>query len=104
MKLKRLAALTFAMLASVAFTCAQTADETIKVDTRLVSVPVIVSDHDGRYIPNLAETDFKIFQDGTEQKIAFFAATEEPVTVAILIDTSNSTRGVLGDIKDSARS
>ena len=92
------------MLACVAMSHAQTTDDTIKVDTRLVSVPVIVSDHDGRYIPNLQQPDFKVFQDGTEQPIAFFAATEEPVTVAILIDTSQSTRGVLGDIKDSAKS
>ena len=92
------------MLACVGISRAQGVDETIKVDTRLVSVPVIVSDHDGRYIPNLLQPDFKVFQDGTEQPIAFFAATEEPVTVAILIDTSQSTHGVLGDIKDSAKS
>lgn len=91
------------MLLGIVFSSAQT-DDTIKVDTRLVSIPVIVSDRDGRYVPNLQQTDFKIFQDGAEQPIAFFAATEEPVAVAILIDTSQSTHEVLGDIKDSAKS
>lgn len=78
-------------------------DETIKVETRLVSVPVVVSDRNGRYIAGLTKRDFKLFQDGAEQTIEFFAATEEPITVALLIDTSHSTRPVLDDIKDSAR-
>ncbi len=80
----------------------RTKDETVKVDTTLVSVPVIVSDRNGRYVPNLTAADFSVFQDGTQQNIEFFAATEEPLTIALLIDTSQSTRGVLGDIKDSA--
>lgn len=79
-------------------------DETIKVETKLISVPTTVSDRNGRYIPNLTAADFQIFQDGVQQNIEFFAATEEPITVALLIDTSQSTRPVLSDIKDSAKS
>lgn len=78
--------------------------DTIKIDTRLVSVPVIVSDRNGRYVPNLAAGDFTVLQDGKPQNIEFFAATEEPLTIGLLIDTSQSTRPVLGDIKDSAKS
>ena len=80
------------------------ADDTIKVETKLVSIPTIVSDRDGRYVPNLTAADFTVFQDGAKQNIEFFAATEEPISVALLIDTSQSTRPVLGDIKDSAKS
>ena len=83
---------------------AQTIDDAIKIETRLVSVPVIVSDRNGRYIPGLTQNDFSVFQDGVEQRVEFFAATEEPLTIALLIDTSHSTRPVLDDIKDSARS
>lgn len=81
----------------------KTPDDTIRVETKLVSVPTIVSDRNGRYIPNLTQADFSIFQDGVQQSIAFFAATEEPINVALLIDTSQSTRPVLGDITDSAK-
>jgi hypothetical protein len=77
-------------------------DDVIKVNTSLVSVPVIVSDRDGRYIPDLKAVDFLITRDGTSQKIDFFASVEEPINVAILIDTSLSTRPVLGDIKNAA--
>jgi len=79
-------------------------NDLIKVDTRLVSVPVVVSDRNGRYISNLTRDDFTIFQDGVQQQIDFCATTDEPLTVALLIDTSQSTRSVLGDIKDSAKS
>lgn len=78
--------------------------ETIRIDTRLVSVPVIVSDRNGRYVPNLTAADFTVLQDGALQTIEFFGAVEEPLTIALLIDTSHSTRPVLDDIKDSARS
>ncbi|CAN5496631.1 hypothetical protein BH10ACI2_BH10ACI2_07990 [soil metagenome] len=78
--------------------------ETIRIDTRLVSVPVIVSDRNGRYVPNLTAGNFTVMHDGAKQNIDFFAATEEPLTIALLIDTSQSTRPVLGDIKDSAKS
>lgn len=86
-----------------AFSQDKAADETIKIETRLVSVPTIVSDRNGRYIPNLTKADFIVLQDGVQQNIEFFAATEEPINVALLIDTSQSTRPVLDDIKDSAK-
>jgi VWFA-related protein len=82
----------------------KTPDDAIKIETKLVSVPTIVSDRNGRYIPNLIQADFSIFQDGVQQNVEFFAAAEEPINVALLIDTSQSTRPVLGDIKDSAKS
>ncbi len=104
MKKKFAVLLGLLALAGVLSTFAQekTKDETIKVDTTLVSIPVIVSDRNGRYVPNLTVADFTVFQDGKQQNVDFFAATEEPLTIALLIDTSQSTRGVLGDIKDSA--
>ena len=79
------------------------AQETLKVDTTLVSVPVIVSDRQGRYVGDLQEKDFSLFQDGNKQPISFFAATEEPFNVALLLDTSHSTFAVINDIKHAAK-
>jgi VWFA-related protein len=77
-------------------------DEPIKVQTTLVNVPVIVSDRQGRYISGLKVGDFRLFQDRIEEKIAYFDAAEEPLNVALLIDTSKSTLPVMDDIKSAA--
>ncbi len=79
------------------------ADEVIRVNTRLVSVPVIVSDRDGRYLTGLRAEDFTLSQNGTEQKIEYFGAADEPLAIAILIDTSESAREVLDEIKAAGK-
>ncbi len=78
------------------------AGDIVRVDTTLVSIPVSVMDRDGKYIPNLTKDDFRVWEDGTEQKVAYFASTEKPFTVALLIDTSGSTINKLGEIQDAA--
>ena len=76
-------------------------DAPLKVQTTLVSVPVIVSDRNGRYIAGLKIGDFKLYHDRADQSISVFDAVEEPLNVALLIDTSKSTRPVLDDIKNA---
>lgn len=76
--------------------------DVIRVDTSLVTVPVTVMDRYGRYAPLLKRENFKIFEDGVEQKIAYFATTDQPLTVILLIDTSGSTEFRLEDIHDAA--
>ncbi|MEN3331777.1 MAG: Ca-activated chloride channel [Blastocatellia bacterium] len=83
---------------------AQAADgqEAVKLKATLVNVPVIVSDHQGRYLSGLRAEDFTLYNDHVKQNIAVFEATEEPLNVALLLDTSKSTRDVLDEIKDAA--
>src|SRR3989442_5112561 len=78
------------------------AGDVVRVDTTLVSIPVSVMDRDGKYIPNLNKQDFRIWEDGVEQQVAYFASVEKPFTVALLIDTSVSTQEKLRDIQDAA--
>ena len=80
----------------------QTAD-TITIDTNLISVPVIVSDRDNRYVANLKVDAFHLFDNQIEQKISYFDTGEEPLNVVLMLDTSLSTSGVLDDIKKAAR-
>ena len=77
--------------------------EVIKVYSNLVSVPVIVSDRNGRYISGLTEPDFKLYDNSAEQKLAYFDAAEAPLNVALLLDTSRSTEGVIDDIRKAAK-
>jgi len=74
----------------------------VRVNTTLVTVPVSVMDRNGKYIPNLRKRDFRIYEDGVEQEIAYFASVEKPFTVALVLDTSSSTRFRLEDIQDAA--
>lgn len=76
--------------------------DVVRVETTLVSIPVSVMDRDGKYIPNLRKEDFHIWEDGVEQQVAYFASTEKPFTVALLIDTSGSTKFKLDEIQNAA--
>src|SRR5882724_4157865 len=77
-------------------------DDVLKLGATLVNVPVVVSDRQGRYISGLKKDDFTVYQDGVKQKISVFATDQEPLNIALLIDTSRSTHDVLGNIKKSA--
>lgn len=76
--------------------------DVIRTDTSLVTVPVTVLDRNGRYVPQLRREQFRLMENGVEQKIAYFATTDSPFTVVLLIDTSNSTQFRLDDIQDAA--
>src|SRR5689334_18773717 len=78
------------------------AGDIIKVSTSLVTIPVSVMDRDGRYVPNLQKEDFRIWEDGTEQEVAFFQSVDQPFSVVLMLDTSPSTSFRLEDIQDAA--
>ena len=78
------------------------AGDVIKVNTTLVTLPVSVMDRDGRYVPNLQKEDFRLWEDGVEQKVAFFSSVDKPFSLVLMIDTSGSTRFRLEDIQDAA--
>ncbi|HEX8195342.1 MAG TPA: VWA domain-containing protein [Pyrinomonadaceae bacterium] len=76
--------------------------EIIKVETNLVTLPVSVLDRDGRFISNLEQQDFQIFDNGAQQKIEYFQSVESPFTVILLIDVSPSTQYHIEEIQDAA--
>lgn len=78
------------------------AGDIIRVSTTLVTLPVSVMDRDGRYIPNLQKEDFRIWEDGLEQEVAFFASVDKPFSVVLMLDTSPSTQFRLEEIQDAA--
>jgi VWFA-related protein len=74
----------------------------IRVNTTLITMPVTAMDRDGRYVPNLQKEDFRIWEDGVEQDVAFFQSVDKPFSVVLMLDTSPSTKFRLEDIQDSA--
>ncbi|MGI8468329.1 MAG: VWA domain-containing protein [Pyrinomonadaceae bacterium] len=93
------------LLVSANFTTAQETpdDAPIKVDTLLFTIPLTVSDKNGRAVSGLKKEDFTVYQDNALQQIEFFFNEESPMNVAVLIDTSGSTEPVLGKIQKAAR-
>jgi len=77
-------------------------DGVIRVETNLVTMPVSVLDRDGRFISGLQQKDFKIYEDGVEQKIDRFESVEQPFTVVMLIDVSPSTAFRIEEIQNAA--
>ncbi|MGH9970632.1 MAG: VWA domain-containing protein [Pyrinomonadaceae bacterium] len=78
------------------------AGDVIRVNTTLVTLPVSVTDRNGKYIPNLNKEDFRLWEDDVEQEVAFFASVDKPFSLVLMLDTSGSTRFRIEDIQDAA--
>jgi Ca-activated chloride channel family protein len=63
----------------------------IRVDTRLVNVPVNVADEHGVAVPGLTQDDFVVKEDGRSQRIAIFEReASTPLSIVMAVDTSGS--------------
>ena len=90
-------------LALLAFSVTAFAQEdVIRVETELVTLPVTVLDRSGRHAENLHAENFKIFENGIEQKVAFFNSEREPLSVFLLLDNSGSMDKQLGELAAAA--
>jgi Ca-activated chloride channel family protein len=72
-------------------------EPTIRVNVSLVHVIATVKNKAGELVGTLAREDFEIYDNGVKQEIAVFGRqTEQPLSVALLVDTSGSTAKDLG--------
>ena len=78
--------------------------DVVRVETQLVSVPAVVTDSAGRPIPGLRPDNFRLIEDGQVQTITNFGTTETPFEIALLLDTSGSTRDDVALIRAAANS
>lgn len=76
--------------------------ETVKIDTNLVTVPVIATDINGTYVADLRQEEFLISEDGVPHQIAFFGKFSMPFHVVLMLDTSSSTQDKLRLIQQAA--
>lgn len=78
---------------------------TIKTQVNLVNLFVTVRDKSKHIVTDLKQEDFKVSEDGEDQKIAFFSKEVTlPITLGLLMDTSGSEQYMLGAIQDGASS
>lgn len=84
---------------------AQELDEgdVVRVDSQLVTLNMSVIDRNtNRGVVGLIQSDFKLFENGNEQKILQFDSSSAPFDLLLVIDISGSTREVLSLIRAAA--
>src|SRR5436305_1905316 len=75
----------------------------IRVQVNEVIVPVTVTDDRGRFVSNLDAADFRVQDEGRDQKIQFFSRERnQPIVVGFLLDMSNATRIHWKNFQDAA--
>jgi Ca-activated chloride channel family protein len=77
--------------------------EVVRITSSLVSVPVSVIDRQGKYVVDLQQKDFRIYEDGVEQLITHFSNIDQQFSVVLLMDTSGSTASFLEQMKGAAK-
>ncbi|HEX5423390.1 MAG TPA: VWA domain-containing protein [Candidatus Acidoferrales bacterium] len=74
----------------------------IRSTTQMVAVTCMVSTLSGLPVPGLKRTDFRVYDGGVAQKIAYFDASSQPANVAIVIDASPSVLHDTDQMKQAA--
>ena len=67
----------------------------------LVSLNVTVTDG-SHYVTDLEEAEFEVFEDGVKQPLTFFSRVQQPIALAVLLDTSASMEGKLATAQEAA--
>jgi len=95
----------FGIAITLAVTCAAglaAQGQRIRSGVELVSLNVTVTDGAGKYITDLSEEEFEVFEDGAKQKLTFFSRTQQPISLALLLDTSASMDERMGVAQEAA--
>jgi VWFA-related protein len=79
-------------------------DYSIHVDVPLVNVPVMVTTKDGQFIPSLQQDNFRIYEDGVQQKITSFNVSQAPITAVLLVEFASTNYGFMLDALNASYS
>jgi len=79
-----------------------TGSQVFRIQVGMVSLPAVVTNGRGEYITDLNKEDFMVFDNGKLQEISGFATVEEPVSVALMLDSSGSMEAYLKVIQNEA--
>ena len=72
-----------------------------EVEVQVVTVPVTVTDRDGNFVTDLNPTDFRILDNGKQQRIENFELSFEPLSMVVVVQTSERAEKALEEIKRS---
>ena len=75
----------------------------IRVDSSLVLIPAHVTTASGASITTLNKSNFRLFEDGVEQEITFFAQDDAPLSVGLVFDSSGSMQNKIRRSAEAAQ-
>jgi Ca-activated chloride channel family protein len=88
--------------AAVVLAAAPVLAQRFRVGIDIVSLNVTVTGADGRYVTDLGQDDFQVYEDGIQQTVSFFSHSQLPIALALLLDTSASMEEKLGTAQAAA--
>ena len=71
------------------------------VDIQVVTVPVTVTDDDGNFVTDLESDDFTLLDNGLRQQIETFDLSLEPLSIAIVVESSSRVAGLLPEVRNT---
>lgn len=71
----------------------------LRLDVRLVQIPVTVTDPRGKPLVQLPKTSFRLFEDDTERPITAFSVSDSPISATVVFDSSRSMKSRLHDAR-----
>jgi len=77
-------------------------DYTETVDVDVVQVTAVVTDNQGKFVSGLKQSDFKVSEDGVQQKLSSFSDEHTPLELITAIDVSSSVTDALPGMKTAA--
>jgi Ca-activated chloride channel family protein len=95
-------ALVLALLAAAAAGQAGQPGLVFQSGVEMINLNVSVTDGRNRYVTDLAETDFKVLEDGVQQQVALFTRRRLDLSLVVMIDTSASMEQKLPIVREAA--
>jgi hypothetical protein len=77
-------------------------DQAVRLNATLVQVPAVVTDRSGKFVSDLSQSDFTLYEEGKRQDISVFTAVKQPFSAVLVLDTSNSAQDRLKAIQQAA--
>lgn len=74
----------------------------IRIQSILVTTPVTVIDHNGEFVSDLDENDFKVYDNGVQQQIQRFDIASEPIALVIVVQADDSVEPLLYQARELA--
>jgi Ca-activated chloride channel family protein len=92
----------FASTSAKATVDKQEKPQVFRAGIEVVSLNVTVSDAQGRYLTDLGQDEFSVFEDGAKQELTYFNRTNLPIALSLLIDSSASMEQRMENAQEAA--